>query len=618
LLPETGKIPPKTVEVGLSGAVAHADGHVAADLRSEPRWEVAWTRPKGSVAGKVLGETQAGSTLKLRSARYNSNASAEYTVRAASDGTFRFDSVDPGVYTLRAESESTVTYEYGSHKAGERGTPITVGRGAHVEGLQLAPPRLSTICGRVTDSNGIPQKGMRIFIEAFDGSYLHGAKGIPELQTDADGRFRAEKLLPGDYFPGFPWGQRFVLFSADGSLSAATPVRLVAGEDAGCGAGPALDLHVPPGINNLYTISGHVAGDLPPKVGDRFWVSLIWDVNVPGAQAYVGNGKLDGDHNFRIEGVPNGKYLLQLHSAYGPEPMSWSGPYGPVSHLLAAKALEVRNGDVQEVTITPMDLPTVTGTVRFANLPADWKKFDMSAQHITLVPRIYEAPFSSKLSADGSFSIGPEDIGDYEVDLGLRHPLYIRAVRLNGHQIRGRYFHLEPAASAHLEVEVSGDSGQLNATVMPDQSLPVAEPPVRETCQTQAWPEYQLILFPDPLFSPDADANASIEPRVLGGYRWGADDSKLRIGAVPPGHYRALAAEHLSLHLVLGRPNDLSEDERKLWSALAALAQPVTVEAGAKMEIALPDRTVDAVRLAARLGVALETSLLNTRLAPSF
>jgi hypothetical protein len=43
-----------------------------------------------------------------------------------------------------------------------------------------------------------------------------------------------------------------------------------------------------------------------------------------------------------------------------------------------------------------------------------------------LVPRTYEQPFSAKLSANGSFSIGPEDIGNYEVNLQLSPPFYIR------------------------------------------------------------------------------------------------------------------------------------------------------------------------------------------------
>lgn len=44
----------------------------------------------------------------------------------------------------------------------------------------------------------------------------------------------------------------------------------------------------------------------------------------------------------------------------------------------------------------------------------------------------------------------------------------------------------------------------------------------------------------------------------------------------------------------------------------------MTVQADAKVEIALPDKTIDVLRLAARFAVPPDTSLLNTRLAPSF
>jgi hypothetical protein len=604
---------PVTVEVTLSGDVAHAAGHISPDVRGEPRWDVAWTRPKGSVGGKVEGDGDDGSfTLILRSARYNSNASAEYAAQAAADGSFRFNAVDPGVYTLRAVSKNSLTYEYGAQNADKRGTPIIVGRGAHIEGLTLAPPKLSTICGRVTDANGTPQAGTRIFVETFYDGYLHGREKTGELVTDLNGRFRAERLLPGEYFLAFPWGARAVFFSSDGSLSAATPVRLRVGESVGCGAGTALDLRIPIGIDKTHTISGEVLGDLPAKVGDRFWVSLIWDVNTSSGQAYVASAKLDNEHRFRIDRVPNGRFLLQLHSAYGPEPMVWSGPYGPVSHLLATQSVEVHDEDVRDVEITPMRLPSVTGTVHFEHIPAEWKAFEVSAQHITLIPRTYQAPFSAKLSSDGSFSIDPEDPGDNEVQIGQLRDLYIRSVRLDGHEIRGRYFHLSPNQSAHLEVEVSGDSGQVDASVTPDPSLPLPEPPVRESCGSSAWPEYQLILFPDPLFIAEGERASSVEPRVFFGYRVGsAEHPTLQIRAVPPGHYRALAAEHLSKGLAFGRRGDLNDDQRKLWGALAALGRPLTVQAGEKLEIVLPDRTVDVARLAASFSVPLESSLLN-------
>jgi hypothetical protein len=72
-----------------------------------------------------------------------------------------------------------------------------------------------------------------------------------------------------------------------------------------------------------------------------------------------------------------------------------------------------------DVSITPMPLPVFIGTVHFTDVPKAWENnFDVGQQRITLVPREYRAPFSAMLAADGSFSIGPEDAGDYLLRCG--------------------------------------------------------------------------------------------------------------------------------------------------------------------------------------------------------
>ncbi len=614
---------PVTLEITLSGDLAHAAGHISPDLRREKRWEVAWTRPKGSVSGKVQGDVEGGYKVKLRSARFNSNASGEYTTHTAPDGTFRFDTVDPGIYILQAESGSSLTYQHGSHDAGQSGTPIVVGRGARVKDLKMSPPRLSAICGRVTDPNGAPRTGLRIFINTFENGnlvekspqniYLQEDGKTNDLVTDANGRFRAEKLPPGQYFLAFPSGDRIAYFSSDGSLSGPTAVQVPVGEDVGCSAGKPLDLRVPATIDQGHTISGQLVSDLPKSEGDRFWVSLIWDLRGSGGQAYAGSAKLDDERKFHIDRVPSGRFLLQLYSAYGPEPTVWSGPYGPVSHLLATQTIEVRDHDVNDVKIAPHRLPSVSGTVHFEHIPAEWgKNFDVSAQSITLIPRTSQAPFSAKLSLDDSFSIDPEDVGDYEVKMAQPGDrLYIRSVRLDGRELRGRYFHLSADQSAHLEVVVDGDSGQLNASVAPDPSLPLPEPSVSETCSSGMRPQYQLVLFPDPLSFTEADSALSVEPRVIRGYSVGyADHPTLEARAVPPGHYRVVAAEHLIGGSLFGSPSHPTYDERQMWSAIIALGQPVTVQAGERVDIALPDKTLDVALLAARFGVPLDGGLL--------
>jgi hypothetical protein len=604
---------PVRMDVTLSADLANAAEHAPADLRQEHRWEVPWTRPKGSVSGTVLGDMVGGYTVKLRSARYNSNASGEYAVHTMADGTFRFDAVDPGVYTLRAESDGSVTYEYGAQEAGRQGSPITVSRGARVQNLKLSPPALGAICGRVTDMNGAPLTGQRIFVETFqygqlidkyNNMFLQERDKADQLTTDSDGRFQAGKLPPGEYFLAFPWGDHTVFFSSDGSLNAETPIRLGMGESAGCQGEKPLELHVPANVSAEYSISGEVEGDLPQSTGDRFWVTLSWDV--PGARSQVRAAKLDEAHNFKIDRVPDGKFLLELHGAHGPEPNTWSGPCGPRSTLLASQTVEVHDAHVLDVKITPKPLPTMSGVVRFEHIPETWKNFDTSNQYINLVPRNWCEGFGAKLSADGSFTIDPVDVGDYEVQMGLlRDPFSIRSIRLNGNEVTGRRFHLPGNQAAWLEVIVSGDSGEVAATVSPDPSLPMAEPPVFETCNSSTWPKYQLILFPDPLLTPEVLE----EPRLFyGAPRGDFYHPILQASALPPGHYRAVAAEHLFPEPDFGR-EAAQDDNRDFWNAVAQLGEPIVVQPAAKIELALPDKTVDVERLAAKWGMALENGV---------
>lgn len=606
---------PMSMVIYISGDLAHAVGHLSPDERREPRWEVAWTRPKGSVAGKVVGANAADTTVKLQAARYNSNASAEYAAHVGTNGSFQFNAVDPGVYMLRAEGKNIVTTEYGALEGGDRGTPIVVARGARIRGLKLSTSKLSAICGKVTDPLGVLKGNVRIFLERNVNGDLYG--GPSEVSADDYGLFRADGLSPGEYFFASPLDvNRIVFFSPDGTIATAAPLIVQAGKDVGCGKSPALNLRIPPNYKKTYSFRGKVNGDFPAAVGDRFWVSML-DERDSGAVSYVAMATLDAEHRFSFDKVPGGHFLLTLNSAYGPEPMIWSGPYGPVTHLLASQKIDVREG-MAEVNITPLPLPTVTGTVHFSHLPVAWNNtLDVAQQRIALIPHEYRQPFYAKLSADGSFSIGPEDSGDYEVDLGLRAPLYIQSVRIDGREINGRFFHLSAGASAKLEIEVSGESGQVNAKIVPDGSLPMAEPSMFETCSKSAYPQYGVVLFPDPLFvRPIADQEPNsasiIQPRLLRSTAGGDDPLLQTLQAVAPGHYRALAVQGASnVGLPFGRRDDLTDLDQKLWNALAALGVPVTVQAADTVELELLDKTIDAERAAAKLGVSLERGLFN-------
>lgn len=613
---------PARLDITLSGDLEHAAGHLPPDLRRVHRWEVEWMRPKASVSGKVIADAPSGYTVKLQSARYNSNASGKYTAKTTPDGAFHFEGVDPGVYTLRADADGAFSVEFGAREAGTQGTPIVVERGAQLRDLTVAPPKLGSICGRVSDANGAASSDTKIFVQAFQyreftdyyNSISYQGRGPHiELSTNHDGLFRADRLVPGDYYIGFRWQNRIPYFSDDGSLSAETPIRIRAGESLGCSFGKPLGFRIPEGLDQLHVISGQIVGDIPKSDGDRFSISLVSET--PGGQAYAGYASIDDKRQFHLDGVPKGTYLLQLLSAYGPAPMVWSGPYGPVSHLLASQKIEVQTEDVLGLVIRPERLATVSGKVRFENLPAEWKgNFAVTSQILLLIPNEYRAPLGGKLAADGTFTIDAGDPGDYEVTLAQPgSQLYVRSLFVDGHPIEGRHLRLQMGQTANLEVVIGGDAGHILAAVAPDLSLPKPEPPVEQPCDHQAWPAHQLILFPDPFPSLTADFDLLAQPTVFFGHPVRDDEDHIRIGvdALPPGTYRALAAENLQRGFSLGGWNEVPLAELQLWSKLAALGEPITVRAGQKLDLTLPDKTVDVARLAAQWGLRLDVGVMN-------
>jgi hypothetical protein len=143
-------------------------------------------------------------------------------------------------------------------------------------------------------------------------------------------------------------------------------------------------------------------------------------------------------------------------------------------------------------------------------------------------------------------------------------------------------------------------------------SLPRPEPPVEEPCDRGPWPIHQLVLFPESFPAQTGDSDLSAQPIVFFGYRTGDDvHPQIGVDALPPGIYRALAAEGLQHGMSFAPWNEVPVEELRHWSELAKLGEPITVKAGQKLEIALPDKTVDVARLAAQWGLRLDAGVMN-------
>lgn len=616
------EVKPTILDITLSGDVALAKGHVSPDVRGDPRWEEEWTRPRGRVSGKIAEGLSNGLAVKLRSARYNSDASFEYSVKLEKDGTFHFDEVDPGAYILSVEGKDFFPNEYGAVGGGKQGLPIVVSRGGEIEGLSLTALKLSSICGRVSDETGNPLAHVRIAVQSFQHSYMQnwGRNSTEAIVTDQDGFFRADGFAPGDYFVSYLGAAKSWFFSPDGTLHSAAPLHLFAGKDAGCIPSDPLELRLAPRGKSSYSVAGTVIGNWGKEVGNRFWVSLT-DQNGDEVQVSVRSSKVDAEHHFKIDNVANGQYVLELNSGYGRERMSWSGPYPPRVHSLAKQRIDVRNANITDAKITSTELPTVTGVVHFTNLPESWKgkTFDKTTVRIMLLPQNDQAPNSAMLSSNETFRMSSIDAGDYAVSLRYDfNQLYIHSIRMNGTALEGRHLNLRQGEAAQLEIEISGDGGQVNFSLLSDPSLPMPEPPGTEECRSQPlWTltGMQVILLPDRLVGGGSNGSAFDETDIIRARRV-SDGAKTWYQAwnVPPGKYRAIAAEPLprtlSMNLEVTHEGDLA-----FLRALGSLGQPLTIEANSKQDIALPDRTIDAARLASKMGLALspDPTVLQTQ-----
>jgi len=633
-----------SMKVTLSGDLAQAAGHASPDVRGQKRWQTEGMRPLASVSGRIETDGIAVYTVRLLPIGYNSNAEANLTAQSAADGSFSFDAVPPGLYRLRAHDKNFVRFDYGSKKAEQLGEPLLIAAGAHINNLTINAYKNSfskSICGHLTDTNG-DSRSTRIWFRST--AVLNQSEQAKEVTTDNSGYFRADGLQPGDYLLQAPDIGRVITLSADGRLYESVPVHLTGDQDLGCGANSPLELHFPAHGGSTHTISGAVLGDLPARLGDRFVVELkdAADLNVSGFQA---SGKLDSDHKFLVEDVPGGNYKLSIYGVYGPEPqsnnrfVSISGPYfEPLRHLIATQTIEVRDQDISGIELKPLTLPAVAGIVEIQHPPANWKDFQLSDLSVNLIPHRKNgsliAPITLSARGQAEFAIAAADADEYDIQIKPAKPnlfvnghsvegmFYVQSAKLDGKDMNPRFVTLPPSDSVRLEVELGSEVASVHAKVNPDTSFSLPAIPLNERCQGTG--RYTVLLFPDPLVSPAVDSEPEQTLHLFTAWSLGVFCNGVANGVqqywdgniqqIPPGRYYALAVRDANL-TAAGNSfrGPISAERRRLFIALAAIAAPVVLHEGENLELGLTDKTIDASRIAAKVGLADEYENLRTQ-----
>jgi hypothetical protein len=177
------------------------------------------TRATGAASGRITGlvTTDDGRPRPLRRARVTLTGSAlpiGRSVITADDGTFAFESVPPGRFTVGALKDGYVPMNFGATRTGRAGTGVQLADRDTVR-IQIALARGAVITGTVIDVDGTPASGVSVsaLSRKFYGTvtdYMYSIAGTPFTPTDDRGVYRIYGLPAGDYVisarPGLPSG----------------------------------------------------------------------------------------------------------------------------------------------------------------------------------------------------------------------------------------------------------------------------------------------------------------------------------------------------------------------------------------------------------------------------
>jgi protocatechuate 3,4-dioxygenase beta subunit len=116
-------------------------------------------------------------------------------------GLFDFTALPEGRYNLSVSKTGFVTLAYGQRRPLQPGTPLQLGSGQRLQGIEMRLPRGSAISGHVLDENGEPLPNTMVRVLRYQ--YQQGERRLTPAgagQTDDRGQYRVWGLNPGDYY----------------------------------------------------------------------------------------------------------------------------------------------------------------------------------------------------------------------------------------------------------------------------------------------------------------------------------------------------------------------------------------------------------------------------------
>jgi hypothetical protein len=482
-------------------------------------------------------------------------------------GAFELTDLPAGRYTLTVSKSGFVSLAYGQRRPLQAGTPLQLGDGEQLKGVEFRLPRGGVISGRIVDEDGEPVPGATVRVMRYQ--YLQGDRRLTPAgtgQTDDRGQYRVWGLMPGDYYvnaltrlPNVGGGRGFGPPGAPpgvgpgggpiigrGGRGAIDPAAIAAAAGA-AGVNPAMffgssddqeqvnyaptyypsatsvndaravivgvsqevsDINVSLQLVRTSRIAGRVMNpDGTPTTGGN--VNLMPD-SAAGRGAQIGQNygsRIQRDGSFSIGNVPPGRYLLRARGD-GDAPQFGTQP------------LSVDGGDVGDITVVLSAGATITGTISFQ--PGAAQVPEITQVRIgapTTDQTAFGPQANARVDKDGRFTLTGVSTGPHLIrpSGGNMRGWSLKSVTLDGRDITDTPIEVRAGQTlSNVAIVFTDKVTEVSGTITTESGTPM--------------PDFTVLAFPtdNSLWRPQARQIMTTRPDQTGKYR---------LRGLPPADY---------------------------------------------------------------------------------
>ena len=507
-------------------------------------------QPPAAPTGKISGTVVTADTGKpVKRARVFVSATELPGGRATltdDGGRFELSDLPAGRYSVTASKSGFITLSWGQRRPLQAGTPLQLGDGQQMKGVDFRLPRGGAIAGRISDEDGEPIPGATVRVMRYQ--YQQGDRRLVQAgsgQTDDKGQYRVWGLMPADYYvtatargfggaPAFgggrfggpggpgPGGGRFgggfgAAFSSEEesvayaptyypgvpSVTDATRVTLGISQEM-------LDVSFMLQLVRTARITGKVTNaDGTAATNGTVTLTADGSGGAGGGRGQIGinyGGRIQWDGAFTIGNVPPGRYVLRARGGDDDRPQYSEQP------------LTVSSGDVSGVVVSLSRGASISGTVQFQS--TQLAAPDPTAIRITAPPADQGqfAANAGRVEKDGQFTFDGVPAGSRFIRAtGAPRGWSLKSVIVAGRDVIDTPIEVRAGETIrNVSLVFSDSQTQLSGAVATERGVPVTD--------------YTVLAFPmdQTFWRPQSRYIMTARPDQNGSYQ---------IRGLPPGEY---------------------------------------------------------------------------------